>query len=703
MPQPYRTELPRVALLTLLLAAFAGACGDSAPPRWVDLARGFEPRPMLDIARGWFAAAPSDTARAFADDDGVWIEATLTPADWTREAAAGLWSLSPPTHSAFESVPLGVLRVAAGDHVFERDHRSTEPSLGTYTIAKGRVVVRLEDDESPPAETTLGIRIENGRSIRGKWRVRGHGRIGDGIAVWHGAPETVRCDLPASSTLHVTTTRTSQDTNATRFRIRVGAQVVLDEEQSEFEVSRSIALPPSARGATELTFDIANSPGHALFLSPTIGPSEVGTYAQRPWSASDEANVVLYLADTFRADNIELGGGAKGLTPRIDAFARQSVAFTSARAVSSWTLPSISTLLTGLYPAQHAAIDEDRTLSTELTTLAELFAARGYRTGAITDAAFFSSAYGLDQGFGFFAETSYPHWNLRRTTDDALAFLDRDDGRPVFLIVHTYRVHAPYRSGPEEDSTEWQAIMREGTARLKAEPRGPETQRSETQRRLFLEYADRFRAMYEVGVRDLDVEFGRFYDEASRCGVFTRGHLVFTSDHGESFGENGDVFHSKELWETQIRVPLLIGGAQHEARVIERGVSLVDLPPTLLELAGATAPGSWNGTSLLTPTKSDPVLAFLLGENKKQLVIIDGAHKVFALPDEGPLGEGEYLRAFDLNRDPGETESAQPAWASELCRGFLPLVRDSLDPRASASTITVHSRPDLRAIGYGGE
>jgi arylsulfatase A-like enzyme len=420
---------------------------------------------------------------------------------------------------------------------------------------------------------------------------------------------------------------------------------------------------------------------------------------------------VLFLADTFRADNLAAWGGDEGVAPELDRAAARGLRFLQARSASSWTLPSIATLLTGIYPPQHGAVDKDLSLSRDLTTIAEVLRRAGYRTGAVTDAAFFSQAYGLEQGFDWFVEFPIAEWDLDRTVDEALAFLERDDGRPTFLVVHTYRAHMPYRQGPDEDPGPWDELYAEGRARHAAEPRSPGLAT-----KIYLSLVDRFRELYLGGVRDLDRGFGRFFRELEGRRMLENGYLVFTSDHGEAFGENGAVQHGADLYESKLRVPLFVVGPGLEPGEDTRLASLVDLAPTFATLAGIAPDAGWPGLPLVPVGIRAPsavrreeraTYAFELVKDLKQLAILERGRKVFAVPDAESLANGRVERAFDLAADPGEERplDAQVGWPAELCREKASEVRGLLVPRtgsgASAAPTTTQDQADaIRDLGY---
>src|SRR5262249_11305119 len=157
----------------------------------------------------------------------------------------------------------------------------------------------------------------------------------------------------------------------------------------------------------------------------------------------------------------------------------------------------------GLYPEQHGAVSLGRALPTELETLPEFLAAHGYRTGAVTDSAFVSRHYGFDQGFTWFQEDR--NWSLAETLRAAREFLEQDDGRPAFLFVHTYRAHAPYRTGLDEDRGEIRRVVEELRARCKEYGGdGSVSQR---------EAGARLHEVYGQGVAALDQRFSEWWPE----------------------------------------------------------------------------------------------------------------------------------------------------------------------------------------------
>ena len=687
--------------LALPLLGVLPACGREREPEFVDLAAGFVPRPLIEIAQGWVAEDEPTTIRRHEDTSEVWIETTLAAEDWSAETEPGRWSAPRPIGGAFRFAPGARTRLAAGATEFDRIQPADTPGPGTYLVSEDRLHLALAADEELPASIVFGIRAGSGIARDGVWRVQGEGRVASGIPLWSGEEEGIRVDLPPRCALSFTGAWVGElaESQTAELRVELDGVELVRLRLGGNEQHAVVPLPARGRRAALLTFEAVGPPGLALVLTPRLRPAKIGSYRERPWG-EDRPDVVLFLADTLRADVLAIHGGDPGVTPHLNELAQESVRFLAARATSSWTLPSIASILTGLHPGQHAAFDEDRTLAEEITTIAELFATRGYRTGAVTDHSFFGHEYGLDQGFAWFRESMYPDWDLTRSIDEALEFLDRDDGRPVFLVVHTYRAHAPYRRGPSEDRSTWEELMAMGAERLSQQTG---QSKAGAKRRVMVGLADEFRELYLDGVRDLDAEFGRFHAGLRNRGLLEHGVLVFTSDHGEAHGEHEEVGHGKDLWDVKTRVPLLVAAAGIAPHDVDHSVSLVDLAPTLSAIAGLGGPSEWARQSLLVADADRDSFSYLLEAARKQLTIVRGDRKVFLAPTVEALEACDVQRAFDLEGDPREMNPvAQPSWASELCGGLSAELARYLEPLVEAGVLAPHRGPNLRAIGYGG-
>lgn len=303
----------------------------------------------------------------------------------------------------------------------------------------------------------------------------------------------------------------------------------------------------------------------ALALASCGGPEA------RPAPRADAPNVVLVSIDTVRADRVGAYGARDAATATLDAIAAGGVRFEKAIAPAPLTLPSHATLLTGLYPPRHGVRHNGIfRLGGERTTLAERFRDAGYATGAAVGAVVLEAGFGLAQGFDHYDDdfgaerasaTGYPERRADEVTDAALGWLAGVD-RPFFLFVHYYDPHAEY------------------------DPPAP--------------YAERFRGRpYEGEIAYVDAAVGRLLEALRADGRLERTIVAVTSDHGESLGEHGERTHSYTLYDATLAVPLVLRGpGVPHGRSVPGVVSLADVAPTLLALAGVEALPDTDGVDL---------------------------------------------------------------------------------------------------------
>jgi len=690
--------MTRAPILVTLAALLATAC-NPGEPRWVRLAHGHRPLPLLPLVQRWQSEASMDPAGVVERLGGLEVRTSLAPSAWRRTDERS-WRTPLPGGAFAHGLP-GFLRLSSPAGEFRLATEGAESLPGTFRLEEGELVLNLPPDREPP-ELVLEQRMEQGRATEeGAWQLRLGPDYASGIPVWNGQASTVRFDLPDASRLSLRAQLLSREpTGELHLRVTLDGEELLSERApaAEFLHGRELecALPEDGQADARLEFSFSGPPGCLALLNPRVGPREFGSYAARPWSRT-QPDIVLLLADTFRADNLALGGGDPAWTPNLDRFARGALACTNARSNAAWTLPSISSMLTGYAPGQHTANDVGFLLPDRLVTLAERLARAGYRTGAVTDAAFFAPHFGLDQGFELFRTNGSDSWDLDWTVARAREFLEEDDGRPVFLVVHSYRAHMPFRVGPDEDRTAYDALHAQGYTLL--EKKGELSR--EAWRAMLEEAGPSFAALYREGVKDLDRGFGLVLDDLERRGILAQGVVLFTSDHGEALGENDDFYHGGDLWDSKLRIPLVLRAPGLAARTLEHAVTLLDVTPTLAALAGVPGEPDWLGTDLRTLASARPTLAFRL-QKETQLALIEGGKKLLAR-DIGGFENGLVDSAYDLLRDPREEAPLDAgAWAAELARRNARLVRQARTEVVEPATALL--QPDiekgLKDIGY---
>ncbi|MGB5704355.1 MAG: sulfatase-like hydrolase/transferase [Polyangiales bacterium] len=275
-------------------------------------------------------------------------------------------------------------------------------------------------------------------------------------------------------------------------------------------------------------------------------------------------NIVVITVDTLRADHLGCYGFEAARTPNIDALATQGVKAEHATAATPITLPSHSSIFTGLYPPAHGVRDNGiYKLPDEVDTLAERLSAEGYRTQAFVSAWVLHHRFNLSQGFDGYDDIlanegdpgmfRVPERSGKATMDGVLRWLDSatvaSEPAPFFLWVHLFDPHQPY-APPEQDAAESPTL-------------------------------------YDGEIASVDRQIGRLIQKLTEKNALDDTLLVFTSDHGESLGEHGEATHAIFIYESTIRVPFIVrypaklpGGKSYRGPV-----RAVDVMPTILGLA----------------------------------------------------------------------------------------------------------------------
>lgn len=333
----------------------------------------------------------------------------------------------------------------------------------------------------------------------------------------------------------------------------------------------------------------------------------------RPGSAR---NLLLVTIDTMRADHVGAYGYAPARTPTLDRLAREGARFDRAFAPSPITLTSHASLLTGLYPPGHGARDNGMAMAPTVATLATALRDRGFATAAFIAAFPLDRRFGLARGFDVYADRMPRGSNGRlanerpgrEVVDEAIAWLTsvRDTSgaaKPLFLWVHLFEPHAPYGDP-----------VRDGGRSLIAR--------------------------YDAEIATADREVGRLL--ASLGGDLEHTLVVAASDHGEAFGEHGEIGHSLFVYDTTLRVALLMRGPGVAAgRAVPDPVCLIDVAPTVLRILGAPALDvdgidlrpALDGTALPTRPLYAESFAPLLDFGWSALrAVRDGRWKVIAAP-----------------------------------------------------------------------
>lgn len=317
-------------------------------------------------------------------------------------------------------------------------------------------------------------------------------------------------------------------------------------------------------------------------------------------------NIVFVVADTLRRDHVGVYGDQP--TPFLDSLAARATVFDRAYAQSAWTNPSVASMFTSRYQSQHHVVSFASVLSKNEQTLAEVLSAEGYATGGFTGNVLVQSARGFAQGFDEFLAigpgkaSEAPKGVAKNVTQKAFDWIDSLAGRdqPVFLYLQYMETHIPYElpeslllqafpNGSVPDVAAINAALRARSSALTADE---------------LTVA---KILYRLAVIDLDEQLRLLFAGLEERGILRDSVFVFTADHGEEFAEHSWFGHGMSLYNDAILVPLLIGKPGQATREdVTENVALIDVAPTLLELASVSSPATFEGRSLARIRRSNP-------------------------------------------------------------------------------------------------
>ena len=427
-------------------------------------------------------------------------------------------------------------------------------------------------------------------------------------------------------------------------------------------------------------------------------------------------NVVVYVIDTLRADHVGCYGYRRPTTPRIDEFARSAVRFGRAVAQSSWTLPAVASILTGLYPLHHGAIDPDHAIRPDVATLAGVLAARGWTTAGFVTNYLGSDVYGLGRGFQtyrFYREQGARRRAVYLRSDAVLRrvehWLERGPRNPFLLYVHVTDPHFPYVPPPRSVRPFWTgppspAEIDTLTDRVRMLHNGQAdwgTRPAPVSPHDIALLGD----LYDGEIRFADEYFGRLLDALQKRGLLDTTVVVLTSDHGEEFLEHGGVGHGQTLHAEVVNVPMIIrlAGAVGGGTQVDRTVQQIDVLPTILDASGVPVPPDLDGLSWLAPqgpvTSTEAFATVRLGPFDQQAVVAD-SWKAIRDFDAPP---GSRVRLFDTRTDPGELHDAG-ATAPLLLGYARARLREVAGPLRPGPVVPDNDRLDrLRALGYVAE
>jgi arylsulfatase A-like enzyme/Tfp pilus assembly protein PilF len=397
--------------------------------------------------------------------------------------------------------------------------------------------------------------------------------------------------------------------------------------------------------------------------------------------AAEKPNIILITLDSTRADRMGFLGAKGRLTPNLDALAKESVVFERAYAQSPRTLASHATLLTGTYPPYNHVSEFGAGLAPALPYLPDLLHAASYRTAAFVGTLALDPrggfAPGFDHGFDTYdagfrlpqaGESRYGTVERRgsEVVAHALAWLQRPGKGPFFLWLELNDAHAPYQP--------------------------------------LAGYA-RAGSPYNGEIKYVDAQVGKMLAALRARKLYDGALIVVAGDHGESLGAHGEATHGVFLYDETIRVPLLVKLPQNRGAKTSAHVRLVDVAPTMLQVAGLPVPPQMQGQSLLRALRQ-------AGMGEAAYARSDYSRDAFGWSQLESWRAGKYLyirapkpELYDMEADAGAAHNL--AGSSQATAGTMATQLLAFDSRmsgkvSSSAQLSSSELQKLASLGYVG-
>lgn len=454
---------------------------------------------------------------------------------------------------------------------------------------------------------------------------------------------------------------------------------------------------------------------HPFLLAALLA---LGCQASPQKGPESPPNLLLISIDSLRPDHLGCYGYSRPTSPNLDQLAKDGIVFERAYSTSTWTLPAHLSLLTSLYPETHRVNKSWRALHRDVVLLPELLSTAGYRSAAVVSGPLLDRRFGFDRGWERYddeildlAKVRNNHAGSHKLTSSpqthrrASKLLEQLGDGPFFLFLHYWDVHYDYQPPPPFDrifdsdyagSVSGLNFAKSHEVHAKMDP---------------VDLAHII-ALYDGEIRWVDEWLGKLFHELRQRGLFDDLVIVVTADHGDEFFEHGEKGHRSNLYDTTLRVPLVVRlpGARFAGRRATTPVSLVDVAPTLTALAGLSSPAAFSGRALLPPageswreSPGSDLFAELLGRQgalirgtRKLHVRFAGRDRIRGRPEVYELASDPLERLDLAEREP--EQSSELAAALLRSRQRLESLGRRLPPHAA--TLEPQRVEELAALGY---
>jgi len=454
--------------------------------------------------------------------------------------------------------------------------------------------------------------------------------------------------------------------------------------------------------------------------------------------AQNMPNVILVSIDTLRADHLHCYGyHRKDISLFMDSMAEKGILFEQAISQCPWTTPSHASIFTGLYPSSHGVNQTlflllrarhkreinitYQGLNPDMATIASRFRKKNYITQAFCGGGTVSGDIGFAHSHSGYVEIDF----AKESTEMVKKWIDGHKHLPFYLFLHTFRVHAPYTDLTyahevlsSEQTTSLQSFFENADNVIADQPKK-------------LEQLDAFQkqvteTLYDGGIRETDKKLKEIVDFLKEKGMLGSTIIMITSDHGEEFGDHdpSQIYdsHGKTLYDEILRVPLIlyVPGAEYNGQKISSQVRLIDIFPTLCDLAGISYDKhDIQGKSLIPLINGEENRsrdafseAIVTGPEKKSIRRPDSKYiytfkmKYNHLPRGIISHHPNHQEFYLLTIDPGEKQNlASPN--PKICLQMRKLINQALGrkpdsdrPQTLKTKIGKDTEEKLRSLGY---
>jgi choline-sulfatase len=332
-------------------------------------------------------------------------------------------------------------------------------------------------------------------------------------------------------------------------------------------------------------------------------------------------HIYVWMVDTFRADKFHAyNPKTRVLTPNYDAFAADATRFAWATVQGTWSLPSHASLLTGVYPTVHHATAHESKLLATVPFVAEELKHDGYKTGMFSSNGYISAKWGFDRGWDI--DRNFIRESLPNSADylwkTAKAWITPLLSKRQFVYLATIEPHVAYTPKKEFLVKYWDKPY---TGPLKPVQTGVQLGLIKVGK-LKINDNDKayLEALHDAEITGSDALFAGFIADLKKLGIYDTSVVVVVSDHGDQFYEHGSVGHGDTVYQELTHVPMIIRapGLLPKGAVVDADVEMMDMAPTLLDLAGAKPEPKMQGASLL------PLVFDAVGVSPRAALTVDG-------------------------------------------------------------------------------